>query len=298
MNERTWDGKQITEPGIYAGVSMDAYHGDLCAGPSISSSGLREIENRSPLHYWANSYLNPDRPEPEDKPHFELGRAVHTLLLSEKGFNDQFVTSPYPDYRTKEARHWRDETRVSGMSIITEKQKADIIGMADRLACDPMAMDLLRGSVERSIIWRDPTGVWVKSRPDSLPADTIIADLKTCSDASEVAVGRSIMNYGYMMQMGLAIEGLRRLEAPAVEEAVLLFVETTYPYGYNIKPLDKGDVYLAMRQNRRALDTFAACLRSGDWPTYASSTFTFSAPLWWSNRMVEDSTLPENREAA
>ena len=37
-----YDGQPITTPGIYSGVSMDRYHGpDLCAGPSISSSGLR-----------------------------------------------------------------------------------------------------------------------------------------------------------------------------------------------------------------------------------------------------------------
>ncbi|MEC5289439.1 MULTISPECIES: PD-(D/E)XK nuclease-like domain-containing protein [unclassified Aurantimonas] len=297
--EIEFQGGKITQPGIYRGVPMEAYHGALCAGPSISSSGLRAIENKSPLHYWASSYLNPDRPEEEDKPHFELGRAVHTLLLSEQGFNDQFVTSPFPDYRTKEARQWRDDTRAGGKSIITEKQKADILGMADRLMGDTVALDLLRGRVERSIVWQDPaTQAWVKARPDALPADSIIADLKTCSDASEVKVSRSIMDFGYLQQMALAIEGMKRVGGGKIDEAVLLFIETTYPYGYNIKPLDQGDVYLAMRQNRRALDTFAACLAAGDWPTYPTSTFTFSAPLWWSKRLNDDPALPENREAA
>lgn len=299
--ERQYQGGKITEPGIWKSVPMEAYHGDLCAGPSISSSGLRAIENKSPLHYWDESYLNPVRKPEEPKDHFELGRAVHKLLLSEAGFRDEFVLRPkeFPDYRTKEARQWRDDTRAGGKSIITEDQLANIEGMADRLASNQEAVGLLRGRVERSIVWRDPrTGVWLKARPDSIPKDSILSDLKTTKDASRASVGRAIQNFGYLMQMALGIEGMHRVGGGRIDEAVLLFIETTRPYGYNIKPLDQGDVYLAMRQCRRAIDTFAECLKRGFWPTYEDSTRTYSAPPWWSKQLEEDPTLPENREAA
>ncbi len=308
--ERTWDGEKISEPGIWRKVGMDAYHGDLCVGPSISSSGLRTIEARSPLHYWATSYMNPDRPPEESTPAFDFGRAVHTLLLSEDGFRDDFVVRPetYPDAKTGEfkpwngnatvCREWLAARKAEGKTVLLPGQVEDIRRMAERLSKDQTAIDLLRGRVERSIITKDKTGAWVKSRPDSIPADTIIADLKTCSDASQQKITRSIVDYGYLQQMALAITSLEEVVGRQVNEAVLLFVETSYPYAYNIKPLDNGDVYLAMRQNRRALDTFAECLKSGDWPTYADSTFTWSAPKWWSDRHENDSTLPELRSAA
>lgn len=172
-------------------------------------------------------------------------------------------------------------------------QVADIQGMAERLSKNQVAVDLLRGRIERSIVTKDAaTGAWVKSRPDSIPADTVIADLKTCTDASQLAVGRSIINYGYLQQMALAITSLEEVGQKQVKEAVLLFVETTYPYAFNIKPLDNSDIYTAMRLNRRALDTFAECVRSGDWPSYADSTLTWSAPQWWSDRHENDATLP------
>lgn len=304
--ERDWDGKPIAEPGIYRKIPMDAYHGQLTVGPSISSSGLREIENRSPLHYWADSYLNPDRPEQESAAHLDFGRAVHTLLLSEDGFRDDYVVRPekYHDAKTGEekpwssnanvCKEWLDKQRKADKTVLLKSQVADIHGMAERLSKHQVAVDLLRGRIERSIITKDAkTGVWVKSRPDSIPRDTIIADLKTCADASQVAIGRSIINYGYLQQMALAITCLEEVGQRQVNEAVLLFVETGYPYAFNIKPLDNGDIHTAMRQNRRALNVFAECLAANDWPTYADNTLTWSAPKWWSDRHEHDSTLPE-----
>ncbi|RWB29626.1 PD-(D/E)XK nuclease-like domain-containing protein [Mesorhizobium sp.] len=304
--ERLWDGKPISEPGIYRKIPMEAYHGQLTVGPSISSSGLREIENRSPLHYWATSYLNPDRPEDETTPSLDFGRAVHTLLLSEDGFRNDYVTRPetYPDAKTGEfkpwngnstvCREWLADQRKAGKTVLLASQVKDIQGMAERLSKNQVAVDLLRGRIERSIIVKDQkTGAWMKSRPDSIPADAIIADLKTCADASPVAVSRAIVNYGYLQQMALAITCLEAVGQKQVTEAVLLFVETSYPFAFNIKPLDNGDIHIAMRQNRRALNTFAECLAAGDWPTYPDSTFTWSAPKWWSDRYEKDSTLPE-----
>lgn len=303
--EKLWNGEPIAEPGIYRKVPMDAYHGQLTVGPSISSSGLREIENRSPLHYFATSYLNPDRPEEDSTPAMDLGRAVHTLLLSEDGFRDDYVTRPetYPDAKTGEfkpwngnatvCKEWLADRKMEGKTVLLKQQVADIQGMAERLSKNQVAVDLLRGRIERSIVVKDKlTGVWVKARPDSIPRDHTIADLKTCADASAVGLHRSIINHGYLQQMALGIACLEVAGQPQVKEAVLLFVETAYPYAFNIKPLDNGDIFTAMRLNRRALNTFAECLAANDWPTYEDSMRTWSAPQWWSDRYEKDPTLP------
>src|SRR5690606_25200765 len=232
--EKDWDGQPIAEPGIFRKVPMEAYHGQLTVGPSISSSGLREIENRSPLHYFANSYLNPDRPEQESSAAMDLGRAVHTLLLSEDGFRDDYITRPdtYEDDAGKwkpwngnanVCKEWLASARQAGKTVLTKQQVSDIQGMAERLAKNQVAVDLLRGRIERSIITVDKkTGAWVKSRPDSIPADGMISDLKTCTDASQLAIGRSIMNFGYLQQMALAITSLEEVGQRQVKDAVLL----------------------------------------------------------------------------
>jgi hypothetical protein len=105
---RQWTGEKITEPGCYL-MPIEAYHSDCAAGPSISSSGLRQIEQESPAHYWAQSYLNPDREQEEDSEAFILGRAAHHLLLGEGSFAQKFCVRPaeWSDWRTKAAQQWR-----------------------------------------------------------------------------------------------------------------------------------------------------------------------------------------------
>src|SRR5690606_27176305 len=139
------------------------------------SSGLRMLTppNGCPLKYWDTSYLNPNRAPEEDKEHFALGRAVHTLLLSEQGFRDEYVVRPeeWSDWRSKDARAWRDAEKAKGKTVLVPEDLEHIQGMAERIAGDRTFMDLLQGRIERSIIWKDQTGIWVKSRPDVIPAD-------------------------------------------------------------------------------------------------------------------------------
>jgi hypothetical protein len=308
--ERIWDGNPISEPGIYRKIPMEAYHSQLTIAPSISSSGLRTIENKSPLHYWATSYLNPDRVEDDDDTEaMILGRAAHTLLLGEDGFRDDYVIRP-DKYENDDGdwkpwngnatvcKEWLAARKSEGKTVLLKSQVEAINGIAEQLSRNRDALDLLRGRIERSIVVKDKTGVYVKSRPDSIPSDTVIADLKTCADASHRGIARSILDQGYLLQMALAITSLEQVGTGHINQAVLLFVEKKPPYAFNIKPLDNGDIYTAMRINRRAIDTFARCLAENDWPTYSDSMFTWSAPQWWSDRHEKDSTLPQVRSAA
>ncbi len=77
-SERVWDGNQITERGVYAGVDIEKYHRDtgLLDAYSISSTGLRTILKR-PLEYWYSSPYNPNAEEPEATKALDFGKAAH-----------------------------------------------------------------------------------------------------------------------------------------------------------------------------------------------------------------------------
>lgn len=158
-----YDGSKISTPGIYDAVPMTAYHGDLCDGPSVSSSGLRLIEAKTPAHYYATSYLNPNRIEQDEKDAFDFGRAAHSLLLGESGFFKQFAVRPeaFKDYRTKAAQEWRDSTRAEGLTPLTSDDLAAIKAIAANLDTHPLARDLLRGHIEQSLVFKD-------SQPDRM----------------------------------------------------------------------------------------------------------------------------------
>ena len=97
------------------------YHGDCTEGPGISSSGLRRIEAKTPLHYWATSYLNPDRIEEEPKDHFTFGKAAHDLLLGEGQFRAKFAIRPdqWENWRKPASQDWRKEQQAAGLDVLT-----------------------------------------------------------------------------------------------------------------------------------------------------------------------------------
>lgn len=294
--EKVYRGGKIAEQGIYRGVPIDVYHSDCCDGPSVSSSFLRAIAppDGCPLKAWDTFYLNPDRAPEEPKDHFNLGRAVHTLLLGEDGFRDDYAIRPseFKDWRTNAAKEWRDEQIAAGKAVLVPENLEQIEGMANRVINDQTFIDHLRGRIERTIVYRDRTGVWVKARPDSIPADRIVADLKTTKDASERGCLNAIKTYGYHMQMALIGTALEEVTGERVTDHVLLFIEPKRPYAYNIKPIDNQYIWYGQRQNRAALNIFSECLESGFWPTYYGSGFTASPSDFFEKQIENEPSIP------
>lgn len=305
---RQWTGEPITEPGIYSGVPIGVYHGaGLCDAPSISSSGLRTIEGQSPAHYWCHSPYNPEREEDDGEAEaLVFGRAAHMLLLGEEGFRETFAVRPdeFTAWTTKAAKAWRTEQQESGRSVLIPSNLDAIRGMAKSMARDPIISNgLLAGDIETTLVWRDAeTGVWLKARPDSLPRDRVIVDLKTCASADALACRRAIGDHGYHMQLALTGMGIEALtgEAPGNDDYVLVFVEKTAPYAINIKPLDPEAVHFGRLQLRRAITTFARCMESGDWPAYADNLIPASLLPFTLKRLQEEADmgmLPEEKAA-
>lgn len=273
MQPIQWDGQRITAPGVYANMPLSDYHrGDICDGPSLSSTSLRTIWNKSPKHFWADSKLNPARKDKHeaDKPHFSFGRAVHHLVCGEKFFANEFVVRPAkaPDGRKWHASNdgciaWTNRMLRAGKTILTEEQVEAIKSIALSLLAEPLIQKgILHGYVEHSMFWRDAkTGVWLKARPDAIPNDSgDFGDLKTTRSIAYRDTQKSIGEYGYHQQAGLVAEGCRALDLP-FETFSLVWAETEEPHCTRIQQLRDEDIARGARQNRNCIDTFGRCYR-------------------------------------
>lgn len=77
------------EPGIYFDLPEEEYHAD----PSLSASGIKLI-TVSPLDYWVNSPMNPDKVERTSEA-LGLGKAYHKMILEgREAFESAFVVGP------------------------------------------------------------------------------------------------------------------------------------------------------------------------------------------------------------
>lgn len=277
MKTIPWDGQRISAPGIYANIPLADYHrGDICDGPSLSSSGMRMLWARSPEHFWDKSPLNPDRDESnDDNDAFILGRAAHHLICGEIGFGNLFMIRPdkAPDGRdwhgsNKSCIKWIADAKKSGKTILTPAMAEQIRGMAVALGKNRlMQQGILSGLVERSMFWRDPkTKVWLKARPDVISTSSgDFADLKTTESVLYVDTQRSLGKFGYHQQGALVLEGARTLGLE-VNSFSLVWVEKNRPHSTRVQAIIDDDLVRGVKQNRVAIDTFHACYTAKHWP--------------------------------
>ena len=264
-----WDGKPISVPGIYSDLPLPDYHrGDICDGPSTSSSGLRKIWEPGPAHYWDTSPLNPNRNEDEDdKEAFIIGRALHHLILGQEYFANEFVIRPDKidgeawQGNKKICKAWLASMKREGKTVLTEPQIENITGMGVALGRNPMMLNgIMNGLVERSIFWRDEeTGIWLKARPDSIPTDDgQFADLKTTPSILYRKLKTAIDERCYQMQAALVIEGARAIGLDATG-FTNLWIEKKRPYSTRVTTMQNEDLKRGHDMNRVCLRTFADC---------------------------------------
>lgn len=272
INSIVWDGKPISKPGMYAKIPLPRYHQPkLCVGPSVSSSGLRLLFNRSPAHFFADWCENPRRSEAaKEKKHFIVGRAVHHLILGEPNFSRHFIIRPeyvqgvqWQSNRTV-CRRWVEDQQKAGRTVLTRDDVQDIQGMAISLGREPLVQQgILRGRIERSLIWQDKaTGIWLKARPDAIPTMSgDFADLKT---AKEVGKDWDFQDLRYDFQGALVRMGARALGIP-FSSFTLVYVEKTDPWVTDIAEIHQTDLDEAEKDARMAIDTLAYCLKTKRW---------------------------------
>lgn len=313
MQSIVWDGQKITKPGMYSKMPLADYHrGDICDGPSVSSSGLRDIWNKSPKHFWDKSPLNPNRFVDDDADETKaliLGRATHHLMVEQAGFAAEFIQRPdvAPDGRAwngnnKTCIEWFAQQRRDGKTVLTPEMVTAIRGMAVSLGQHPMMQQgILNGLIERSLFWRDPeTGVWIKSRPDNIPSNSgDYSDLKTARSVLYRDTQRAIFDRGYHQQGALVLEGAAALGFE-VNSFSLIWIETTSPHCARVQTLRDEDLERGGKMNRVALRTFHQCFTDKHWPgpgdDYADAEYIDLSD--YARKSIDDRLNFQLREAA
>lgn len=300
--------QQITENGIYD-IPIERYHHDpdLCDGPSISSTGLRLVLD-CPAKYWDTSPYNPDRTEREEKHHFTIGKMAHSIALEDK-LPDGVELFPFKDMNSNEGHKGEFEGAKSylaykkmfvkikadeGIQLVKQEDIDTAYAMSDALKSNPLVeAGALSGMTEQSLIWRDEkTGIWLRTRPDTLPLDgSAISDYKTTTDAAAHKVARAISQYKYYMQFALMGEGVRKVMGHVVENYMVISQEKTPPYVSSCHELSDEYIACGMVLNRQAIDLFASCMESGKWPGYPDDDTVLNVPEWIKRRAFGDNSI-------
>lgn len=275
----------VTEPGVYDDMPLHVYHGDPVPEGSLSSTGARKL-----LHPGCPAKFHYEQihgQEPKDD--FDFGTAVHTFTL---GSGPRVVAVEAGSWRTEAAREQRAAERAAGNVPLLAKDYERAKDVARAVRNNPKAAALLRpdrGIAERSLFWRDEkTGVWRRGRPDwlttSLEGRCLIVDIKSCESAAPDEFARSIYKYGYHQQGDTYITGVTVfadvLGMGGDPEFLMIAVEKQPPYLCEVYGLDLEALNLGRARNRRALEVYRDCVKSGHWGGYTDDITYLALPAW------------------
>lgn len=288
--------------GLVKDMPAERYHSIA----AMSAGGLKRMRV-SPAHFYGMQ-LDPNRPAPGDPtPAMKNGTLVHCAIFEPRALQKRYAVLPddaprrptvsqrnakNPSLDTIDALEWwaRWEREHQGAEIIEAVQLQTAKAQAAALRALPDVAALLSdGYGEASAFWHDAeTGEMCKCRPDwTSPAGdgVILVDGKTAQDASPEGFGRAIWNMGYHLQAAWYSDGFEAATGLRVHGFVFAAVESAWPHAAAAYMLGDDVMQAARRENRRLLNRYAECKRTGIWPGYGSAVQLINLPAWASRQL-------------
>lgn len=202
------------------------------------------------------------------------GSLVDCLVTTPELYDEEFIVSPFDDFRKTEAKEW--------LAV----QKREVIKYAYYCeACkarDMMLFHLARHSVlhvekqahKFAVIEHDGARYNVKALADLLAPDAV-HDIKTTGSLEERAIRKTILERGYHVQGALYCDLFER------ERFVLHFQESSPPYRTRRVDLTVADLEEGRRWYMRAIALWHECVTTDTWPGAELETLTGGLPNWY-----------------
>jgi hypothetical protein len=247
--------------------------------PGFSASRAKTVITRSPAH--AKSFVEKDPCVTLDR-----GAVIHRLTLG-KGKAFKIAPPEITEWRTKEAKAFRDGTRAEGLIPVKAHEFAEWESASKKLVEQLAARDIaLDGLSECVIEWYEETPhgpLLCKGMFDHLWIDRgRILDLKVTENAAPDAVERTAENLGYAIQWAAYTRALTALRPDLAGRVKFqfAFIEPDEPWALNLAEPDGMFRELGEQRWLRACETWAKCQAEQKWPAYGDGVNRLGAPQW------------------
>jgi len=220
----------------------------------------------------------------------EIGTAIHTALLEPERFKADYVL--LRDVTDRRSSAYKEATKAHPASNVLTDSEADFVsGMQEAVYANKYARSALvqEGCTEASIFVNDPiTGVLVRIRFDLLTESGEAYDLKKCQDARPDVFSRSIYNYGYHIQSAFYQDVYEWATGKPLACFKIIAVEERLPHSVMVYRLDDTAIAEGRREYREALNLYATCVESGEWPSYECAEDELIGLPEWVVRKMEN----------
>lgn len=272
------------KPTVIYDLPDEVYHAHR---GSLSASGAKWLAPPNPCP--AKFIWHRDNPVKKDV--YDFGHVVHRMVL---GAGADFEVIPYETRRSKAAQELDETLRGEGRVPITMPEYEHAQTVAKAVADDPLAGPLFtHGSPEVSLFWPDPeTGITRRARLDWLRDKAegkrrLIVDLKTGRSSDPYVFGKSAADFGYAIAAANYVDGV--IACGLDDDPAFLFavVEKDAPYVVTTLQADDDVIRLGRALMREALNLYAHCTETGQWPGYSSEIEPLNLPGYFVQRIEE-----------
>ena len=262
--------------------------------PAINISSLKAF-SRSPAHALVGF-----EEEKESTEAMAIGSLLDHKVL---GTPYLWTTSPFDDYRTKEARAWRDEQSERGVTVFKHDAIETVERMVQAVRSHPVAGRIFAepGKAQVGMFGVFETGEneaieclkvnccerkglidWL---PTSMP---VIVDLKKTRDASKAGFRRQIGQLRYDVQAAYYRDLYRDITGET-RAWQWVCVEDQAPFAVAVYQLDTESLDKASTVWQSWVRQWMVCEDTDSWPGYnGDSTQIIQSPTW----ILKDEALP------
>ena len=228
--------------GFYDGISNEDYHSSDRLGASKCKTLLD------------NPYLFLNPPERVETTAFNLGSAVHSLVLEPHKFESEFVIAPQVDKRTKVGKAtWAEFIEASeGKTVLTADEGDMAREMAQNVLNSRAGVLLENAQYKEWSAFSEIDGKEVQCRPDAYSESLgIVFDLKTTDDAKPASFAKSVAKFGYHLQHAFYQDVMTSLDKPA-HRFIFIVVSKKAPYMVSVNELTQESVDLGRERYKKA----------------------------------------------
>lgn len=263
------------EPGLHEKIAPEIYHRD----PATSRGDI--IDSMKAMAYL--QYVKATQAADKSKA-MDFGSAFHTMMLEPELFDTRHVVSKFDNFKTNEAKKWRDETIAEGKTIVTENERNRLLGMQMSARQHPAYKAIMKNARREitAVARHEGTGLLLRARFDILPAGNALVDFKSTIDASPDGFGKQVWNLGYGHQAAHYTDVHNGATTERKKEEFQYFaVENEPPYLCAVYCVPALLVEYCRKINNAQYYKIAACQKSGVWPGYQpNDEGEFNLPGW------------------
>ena len=249
--------------------------------PAINVSSLKAF-SRSPAHALVGF-----EEERETSDAMNIGSLLDHKVL---GTPYLWTTSTYDDFRTKEARAWREDQEYRRVTVFKQDAIETVERMVESVRKHTVAGRLLAEPGKAQVgMFGEFDGCDRKGLIDWLPdATPVIVDLKKTRDASKAGFRRQIGQLRYDVQAAYYRDLYRDITGET-REWQWICVEDFAPFAVAVYQLDRESCERGSATWQDWIRQWMVCEDTDSWPGYnGGAAEMISSPNW----ILKDETLP------